>query len=194
MKVMIGKNFDWQRRNTNSKNNMENAMSQVETVSTTNNEGQFLSFNLGGEDYGVDILRVQEIKGWEEVRELPDTPEYVKGVLDLRGIIVPIIDLRTRFKHNNVNYTPTTVIIVLSVQKEGNSYVIGIVVDGVSDVIDVKRREIKNAPDLGVHINTRYITGMYTKGDKMIVLLDIDKLLSPDELNIANDITVDRCK
>ena len=163
-------------------------MNQVEAASNIINDGQYLSFNLGGEAYGVDILRVQEIKGWEEVRELPDTPEYIKGVLDLRGIIVPIIDLRSRFNLTNVSYTPTTVIIVLSVEKSESSYVYGIVVDGVSDVIDVKCKEIKKAPNLGIHINTKYITGMYTQEDRMIVLLDIDKLLNPDELNIKTEI------
>ena len=163
-------------------------MNQVQTVSNTINDGQYLSFNLGGEDYGVDILRVQEIKGWEEARELPDTPEYIKGVLDLRGVIVPIIDLRTRFNLLTVKYTPTTVIIVLSIQKDKTPYTIGIVVDGVSDVINVKRKEIKTAPDLGVNINTKYITGMYTQNNKMIVLLDVDKLFNPNELNISDDI------
>jgi purine-binding chemotaxis protein CheW len=163
-------------------------MSHAENISGINTDGQFLSFNFGNEDYGVDILRVQEIKGWEEVRELPDTPEYVKGVLDLRGIIVPIIDLRTRFYHKNVTYTPTTVIIVLTVHKIDKHYVIGVVVDGVSDVIDIKSSEVKKAPDLGVHINTRYITGVYTKENKMIVLLDIDKLLNPDDVNLINEV------
>jgi purine-binding chemotaxis protein CheW len=169
---------------------MGNIMSNAETISNISCDGQYLSFNLGGEDYGVDILRVQEIKGWEEVRELPDTPDFIKGVLDLRGIIVPIIDLRTRFNLKTVKYTPTTVIIVLSIQKDDKPFVIGIVVDGVSDVINVSANDIKIAPDLGVHINTKYITGMYTQENRMIVLLDIDKLFNPDELNITDNIQV----
>ena len=163
-------------------------MHQIESVSDISTDGQYLSFNLGGEDYGIDILRVQEIKGWEEVRELPDTPEYIKGVLDLRGVIVPIIDLRRRFNLETVKYTQTTVIIVLSIEKDGKPYVIGIVVDGVSDVINVKSNEIKNAPDLGHHIKTKYIIGMYTQDKRMIVLLDIDKLFNPDVLNLTENI------
>lgn len=161
-------------------------MSSTETAGKVNPNGQYLSFTLGGEDYGVDILRVQEIKGWEEVRPLPDTPKYVKGVLDLRGTIVPIIDLRSRFNLDSVEYTPTTVTIVLSVKTETKEYIVGIVVDGVSDVLDVKDDELRSAPDLGSHINTRYITGMVTQGERMIVLLDADRLFNPDEMGLPD--------
>jgi purine-binding chemotaxis protein CheW len=163
-------------------------VNQAKNAACINTDGQYLSFNLGGEDYGVDILRVQEIKGWEEVRPLPDTPNYIKGVLDLRGIIVPIIDLRRRFNLDIVSYTPTTVIIVLSVKKEEKPYVIGIVVDGVSDVVNVKCSEVRKAPDLGTHINTRYIMGMFTQDDRMVVLLDIDRLFNPDELAVTDQV------
>jgi len=163
-------------------------MTQAEITTDQINEGQYLSFSLGSEDYGIDILRVQEIKGWEEARELPDTPNYVKGVLDLRGLIVPIIDLRMRFKLKTIKYKPTTVIIVLSIKKGDESYVIGIIVDGVSDVINVKCQDVKNAPDLGININTKYINGMVTQSDRMIVLLDVDKLFNLDELNISENI------
>ncbi|MEN8167035.1 MAG: chemotaxis protein CheW [Pseudomonadota bacterium] len=152
-------------------------------------DGQFLSFTLGGEHYGVDILRVQEIKGWEEVRPLPDTPEFIKGVLDLRGVIVPIIDLRSRFNFASVEYTPTTVTIVLSVERAGKPLIIGVVVDGVSDVLNVKCAEVRKAPDLGTHINTQYITGMFTQNERMIVLLDADRLFNPDELGLPERIT-----
>ncbi|MBA1446246.1 MAG: chemotaxis protein CheW [Gammaproteobacteria bacterium] len=146
--------------------------------------GQYLSFTLGGEDYGVDILRVQEIKGWETVRPLPDTPDYVKGVLDLRGKIVPIIDLRTRLKLDHAEYTPTTVTIVLTVESESGPNFVGIVVDGVSDVLDVPGDDVRAAPDLGAHINTKYITGMVIQGERMVVLLDVDRLFNPDELGL----------
>lgn len=146
--------------------------------------GQYLSFTLGGEAYGVDILRVQEIKGWETVRPLPDTPDYVKGVLDLRGEIVPIIDLRTRLKLDHAEYTPTTVTIVLTVESERGQNFVGIVVDGVSDVLDVPEDDVRAAPDLGAHINTKYIIGMVTQGERMVVLLDVDKLFNPDELGL----------
>jgi purine-binding chemotaxis protein CheW len=170
-------------------------MTPAETLSSAglddtakNLDGQFLSFSLGGEEYGVDILRVQEIKGWEEVRPLPDTPEYIKGVLDLRGVIVPIIDLRSRFHLETVAYTPTTVTIVLSVESEGNKHIIGVVVDGVSDVLDVKADEVRKSPDLGSHINTRYITGMVSQDKRMIVLLDVDRLFNPEELGLPESL------
>ncbi len=155
-----------------------------ETDASAGVGGQYLSFTLGGEDYGVDILRVQEIKGWEAVRPLPDTPDYVKGVLDLRGEIVPIIDLRTRLKLDHAEYTPTTVTIVLTVESERGQNFVGIVVDGVSDVLDVPGDDVRAAPDLGAHINTKYITGMVTQGERMVVLLDVDRLFNPDELGL----------
>ena len=151
--------------------------------------GQYLSFNLGGEDYGVDILRVQEIRGWEELRPLPDTPEYVKGVLDLRGTIVPIIDLRIRMNMTNVEYHPTTVIIVLSVQKEdGENQLVGAVVDAVSDVLDVSDKEIRKAPEIGSKINDRYMRGMVSRDERMVVLLDVDLLFKANELGLLDNL------
>lgn len=154
-------------------------------------QGQFLSFTLGGEDYGVDILRVQEIRGWEELRPLPDTPEYVKGVLDLRGTIVPIIDLRIRLNMDEVEYHPTTVIIVLAVMDEqNNSHMVGAVVDAVSDVLDINEAEVKQAPSIASRINDRYIHGMVTRGERMVVLLDVDLLFRANDIgmleNLAN--------
>jgi len=148
--------------------------------------GQYLSFSLGGEEYGLDILKVQEIKGWEPVRPLPDTPGYIKGVLDLRGTVVPIIDLRQRFGFPEAVYTPTTVTIILRVQAGDRQLTAGIVVDNVSDVLDVPTDTILQPPDLGSRINTRYIQGMVTLNERMVVLLDTDRLLDPDELDRIN--------
>lgn len=159
-----------------------------QTDEKTVQDGQYLSFTLGGEDYGVDILKVKEIRGWETVRQLPDTPEFVKGVLDLRGIIVPIIDLRIRFRLADCEYTPTTVIIVLAVDYEGDQRIMGAVVDGVSDVLDVKGKDIRKAPNLGTNINTRYIRGMVTLDERMVILLDADKLLNPQELGLPEEL------
>ncbi len=145
---------------------------------------QYLSFTLGDEDYGVDILRVREIKGWERVRTLPDMPESIKGVLDLRGVIVPIIDLRTRFNIEDVEYTPTTVTIVLTVKVDEKEQVMGIVVDSVSDVLDISAQDMKSAPNLGRRVNTRFIKGMVTLGERIVVLLDVDKLMNPEELGL----------
>jgi purine-binding chemotaxis protein CheW len=143
---------------------------------------QFLSFTLGAEDYGVDILRVQEIRGWQQVTRVPNAPAHVLGVLNLRGVIVPIIDMRMRFRMSNVEYNPTTVIIVLSVRGADGAHVFGIVVDSVSDVLDVRTRDVKAKPDFGAAVNTDFINGLATVGERMIMLLDIDRLLSADEL------------
>ena len=143
---------------------------------------QFLSFSLGKEEYGIDILRVQEIRGWEEVREIPNTPPYIKGVLNLRSSVVPIIDLRIRFGQKDVEYKPTTVIIVLSVERNNEKHVVGAVVDAVSDVLDVNSKELRKAPDFGTTVNTRYINGMIMIKQRMVILLNVDKLLDPDEL------------
>ncbi len=144
--------------------------------------GQYLSFTLGDEDYGIDILKVQEIRGWEEAHPLPDTPNYVKGVLDLRGSIVPIIDMRLRFNLDSAEYTATTVTIILNMEAQGKSRVIGIVVDSVSDVLDIKEQDIKQAPSLGKKIDTRYLLGMVSRENRVVLLLDADNLLDPDEL------------
>lgn len=144
---------------------------------------QFLTFILGDENYAVDILRVQEIKGWSPVTHIPNTPEYMRGVLNLRGTIVPIVDLRMRFNMDSVEYTDLTVVIVLSVKTEEKERILGIVVDGVSDVLSVKDEEVKPTPDFGGSISTEYIKGLVTADEHMIMLLDIDLLLSVDELN-----------
>jgi purine-binding chemotaxis protein CheW len=153
------------------------------TVSSAKNlSGQYLSFTLGDEDYGIDILKVMEIRGWEDVRPLPDTPDYVKGVLDLRGSIVPIIDMRLRFNLDRAEYTATTVTIILSMQIREKTHVIGIVVDGVSDVLDMQEQDIKEAPSLGKKIDTRYLLGMVSIDNRVVLLLDADNLINPEEL------------
>ncbi len=152
-------------------------------------DAQYLSFTLGEEDYGIDILRVREIKGWETVRTLPDMPESIKGVLDLRGVIVPIIDLRTRFNVGNAEYTPTTVTIVLTIKVGDEEQVMGVVVDSVSDVLDISAQDLKAAPNLGTRVNIRFIKGMVTLGERIVVLLDVDKLMNPDELGLIESLT-----
>lgn len=144
---------------------------------------QYLSFKLAGEHYGVDILKVQEIKGWIPVTRIPNTPSHVRGVLNLRGTIVPIIDLRLRFNLEPAEYTPVTVIIVLCVKTAGlGNRVIGVVVDSVSDVLNVASADIRPAPDFGEGLNTEFIKGLATVGEHMVMLLESDKLLSADEL------------
>ncbi|MCK4708040.1 MAG: chemotaxis protein CheW, partial [Gammaproteobacteria bacterium] len=135
---------------------------------------QYLTFLLGEDIYGVDILRVQEVRGWTKVREIPNTPEYVRGVLDLRGTIVPIIDLRTRLSIEAVEYTPITVVIVLAIEVGDEKYVMGVVVDTVSDVLDVVKSEIKKSPNFGTSVETKFIEGMVMADAGMVVLMDID--------------------
>ena len=150
---------------------------------------QYLTFLLGEDIYGVDILRVQEVRGWTKVREIPNTPEYVKGVLDLRGTIVPILDLRARLSLKSVEYTPITVVIVLLIEVGDEQYIIGIVVDTVSDVLDVLKQDIKKAPNFGTKVETRFIEGMVMADAGMVVLMDIDKMLNPEELHAIKDMT-----
>jgi purine-binding chemotaxis protein CheW len=153
---------------------------------------QFLTFDLAGESYGIEILKVQEIRGWESIRKLPNTPNFVKGALNLRGSIVPIIDLRERFGMDTVEYSAMTVVIVMSIQTDNNGVcTMGIVADAVSDVLDIKLNEIKDSPNLGSKINTRYIRGMYVGKKNMILLLDVDKLLNPEEFGDISGLAPD---
>ena len=152
--------------------------------SSNDGAGQYLSFRLGGDDYAVDILRVQEIRGWENVRALPESRDYVKGVLDLRGTIVPIIDLRVRFGQPEPDYVQTTVVIVMSVKTaSGETHLVGGVVDGVSDVLDIDGADLKPPPTIGGAINRRYLSGMVSLPRGMVILLDLDKLFDPSELD-----------
>ena len=134
---------------------------------------QFLTFSLGDELYGVDILRVQEIKGYTAVTKIPNTPSHIKGVLNLRGTIVPIVELRTKFGMPTIDYTAFTVIIVVVVQDK----VMGLVVDAVSDVLDIEKKDIQSAPDFGNKVDVTFLNGVGKSGDKLVSLLDIDRLL-----------------
>ncbi len=145
-------------------------------------KAQYLTFELATELYAVDILKVQEIRGWEPVRKIPNTPDFIKGALNLRGAVVPIIDLTLRFDLSPQHYTPTTVVIILSVgQDNGNT--VGIVVDSVSDVIEIPHEKIEQKPDFGSKIDICYMQGMYVENDKIFLLLNSDKLLAPEELS-----------
>jgi len=147
---------------------------------------QYLTFILAKEEYGVDILRVQEIKGWDSVTPIPNTPSYIKGVINLRGTIVPIIDLRQRFSMDEIEYGPMTVVIVLKILCEDRDRIMGIVVDAVSDVYDVNSEEMKPAPDFGGVVNIEFVKGLATVAEKMIIILDIDHLLSGPELSATD--------
>lgn len=143
---------------------------------------QFLTFFLAGEEYGVSILDVQEVRVWDGVTTIPNAPAYVKGVLDLRGSIVPIVDLRIRFNMESVEYDETTVIVVLKITIDNKDHVIGIVVDAVSDVLDVTADQMRPAPEFDSSANTEFINGLATVNNKMVIILDSDKLLSKSEI------------
>jgi purine-binding chemotaxis protein CheW len=144
---------------------------------------QFLSFTLGNEEYGVDILSVQEIRSWEPVSRIPNVPDYEKGVVNLRGAIVPIIDLRERFGLGHLEYSPLTVVVVLQMQtEEGQTRIMGVVVDSVSDVIDVDKKTIQEAPNFGTKVSTEFINGLASVNDRMVMILDVEKLLKLDGL------------
>ena len=144
---------------------------------------QYLTFIMNDEEYGVDILSVQEIRGWEPVTPVPNSPAHIKGVVNLRGIIVPIVDLRSKFNLDNVEYGPLTVVIVLRVSFDDGERIMGVVVDAVSDVYGLLLDDMKTAPDLGDHVNTNYIRGLASVDEKMIIVLDIDALLEGDMRN-----------
>lgn len=135
--------------------------------------GQVLTFNLGEELYGVDILRVQEIKGYTAVTKIPNTPPHIKGVLNLRGTIVPIVELRTKFGMPTIEYTAFTVIVVVVVQDK----VTGLVVDSVSDVLNIDAKDIQPPPQFGPKVDVSFMNGVGKSGDKLVALLDIDRLL-----------------
>ncbi len=141
---------------------------------------QVLTFCLGAETYGVDILRVQELRGWAPVTRIPQSPTHVLGVLNLRGSIVPIIDLRVRFSFEQAQFTPLTVIVVLSVMSSSGRREVGLVVDGVSDVVDIDAGDLKETPSLGSKVSAAYIKGLATVADRMLILLDVDELIRRD--------------
>ena len=141
---------------------------------------EYLTFTLASETYGIDILKVQEIRGYDAVTRIANTPEFIKGVINLRGVIVPIVDLRIKFRVGEVTYHEFTVVIIINVLGK----VVGIVVDGVSDVVALTCEQIKPAPEFGGALDTRYLTGLGTLNDEMLILVDIEKLISSDELQI----------
>ena len=146
-----------------------------------NGEG-YLIFTLGEEEYGIEILKVQEIRGYEQVTRIANTPDFIKGVTNLRGVIIPIIDLRVKFSHQNVTYNDNTVVIVVNLKDR----VVGIVVDGVSDVLVLKDEQIAPAPDFAVTLSTKYLTGLGPIGDRMLILGDMAQLLSSEELALCD--------
>jgi purine-binding chemotaxis protein CheW len=143
---------------------------------------QVLTFALGAEVYGVDILRLKEIRGWSPVTRLPHSPPAVLGVLNLRGVVVPIIDLRIKFNFASAEYNETTVVIILTVATR----VVGVVVDGVSDVITLGSQQIKPAPSLGAGAQTGHIIGFGTLDERMRILMDVEKLMAGADMGLVD--------
>ncbi|CAM2138545.1 chemotaxis protein CheW [Pararobbsia alpina] len=145
---------------------------------------EFLVFALGEEEYGIDILKVQEIRGYDTVTRIANAPDFVKGVINLRGIIVPIVDMRIKFHLGRIDYDHQTVVIILNVAGR----VVGMVVDGVSDVLTLTTEQIKPAPEFGSTLNTEFLTGLGTVEGRMLILMDIEKLMSSEEMALMDQV------
>lgn len=141
---------------------------------------EFLTFRLGNEEYGIEILKVQEIRGYDTITQIANSPEFIKGVVNLRGIIVPIIDMRIKFNLGEATYDRFTVVIILNL----SGRVVGMVVDGVSDVIGLDAEQVRPTPEFGSVLNTEYIMGLGTVDERMLILLDIEKLMSSTDMGL----------
>lgn len=156
-------------------------------TSFSSDDQQFLTFNLAEEFYGVDILKVQEIKGYTNVTKIPNTPDYLKGVLNLRGTIVPIVDLRLKFGMGVTEPTSFTVVVVVNVRNR----VMGFLVDAVSDVLDLNAKDIQPPPEMGNTVDITFVAGIGTSNDHLVTLLDIDRVLTDDEVKAVGEIPTD---
>ena len=143
---------------------------------------EYLTFTLGKEEYGIDILKVHEIRGYDAVTTIANAPEFIKGVINLRGTIVPIVDMRIKFHLGTVNYDQFTVVIILNVADR----VVGIVVDGVSDVIALSADQIRPAPEFGAALDTKYLVGLATVDERMIIMVDIEKLMTSQDMELMD--------
>jgi purine-binding chemotaxis protein CheW len=148
----------------------------------TQGSHEYLTFTLGTEEYGIEILKVQEIRGYDAVTKIANSPEFIKGVVNLRGTIVPIVDMRIKFNLGNADYNEFTVVIILNVAGR----VVGMVVDSVSDVIALTGEQIRPAPDFSSTFDTKYITGLGTLEERMLILVDIEKLMSASDMALID--------
>ncbi len=150
----------------------------------TEETSQHVTFSLGGEEYGIEITKVQEIIGYQGFTRIPNVPEFIRGVLNLRGTVVPVVDLRKKFAMEEKEYNKFTVIIIL----EAVERIMGIIVDAISDVVTLATKDIQEAPSFAVNVRTDFISGMGKRDGKLIILLDMDKVLSHEELEIIDNI------
>ncbi len=164
---------------------MVNAAEQIEQVNNalTDKEGKYLTFALGSEEYGLEILKVREIIGYMEITAVPQTPHHVKGVINLRGQVIPVIDLRAKFGMETAEITEETCIIVVEISQGTRKFQTGIVVDHVQEVLDIDGGDIEDAPQFGSTVNTDFILGMGKIEDTVKILLDIDKVLAGDDFS-----------
>ncbi len=145
-------------------------------------EGKYLTFTLDKEEYGISILKIKEIIGMMPITTVPQTPDFVKGVINLRGKVIPVVDLRLRFSMESIEYTERTCIIVVEIDGQSGTVMIGIVVDAVSEVLNIKGEDIEDTPTFGTKLDTDYILGMAKMEGRVKILLDIDKVLSREEI------------
>lgn len=161
---------------------MNATANSAQSVNALNGPLEFLSFTLGKEEYGISIQKVQELRGYDIVTRIANVPEFVKGVVNLRGIIVPIVDMRIKFHLGTPTYDQFTVVVILNV----SGRVVGMVVDSVSDVITLSPEQIKPAPDMNSSMASDYLVGLGTIDERMLILIDIDKLMSSAEMGLGN--------
>ncbi|MGA9033093.1 MAG: chemotaxis protein CheW [Sulfuricaulis sp.] len=166
---------------------MKTAHATIEKIKPSITEEQFLTFKLCGQEYGISALKVQEIKGWEKVTPIPNSPAYIRGVLNLRGLIVPVIDLRMRFNIEEIAYTAITAIVVVNISER----LAGLVVDSVSDVIEVSEEQRCIAPDFEGQKDREFISGLAQIDGKLLILLDVDRLINPELLDKKDTIEAD---
>jgi purine-binding chemotaxis protein CheW len=152
-----------------------------------NREGKYLTFSLGKEEYGLGILKVKEIIGMMPITTVPRTPAFVKGVINLRGKVIPVVDLRLKFEMEEIAYTERTCIIVVEIAASGGAIPMGIVVDAVSEVLNIKQGEIEDTPTFGSRLDTEYILGLAKTGGGVKILLNIDKVLSTGEVSLLQE-------
>ncbi len=158
-------------------------MSSNELKLDDSHSQEYLTFTLGPEEYAIDILKVQEIRGYENPTTIANSPSFIKGVINLRGTIVPIVDMRIKFNVGKVEYTSFTVVIILNIAGR----VVGIVVDSVSDVTMLRQDQIRPAPEFAATVDTKYINGLGTLGERMLIVVDIEKLMISSEMALVDE-------
>ena len=154
----------------------------IHNIAVADDARELLTFRLGQEEYGLNILNVQEIRGYDAVTKIANSPAFLKGVINMRGVIVPIIDMRIRFNLGEATYNEFTVVIILNI----GSRVIGMVVDAVSDVTSLKADQVRPAPDFGSVLDTAYIDGLATVDERMIIVIDIEKLMTAEDMGLVD--------